>query len=53
MCVHLGWDLVRWKPTLEAVVAEIKTMTALRGVTRLFVAASANATADRGVPDCT
>ncbi|ELR15102.1 uncharacterized protein ACA1_215740 [Acanthamoeba castellanii str. Neff] len=36
MCVHLGWDLVRWKPTLEAVVAEIKTMTALRGVTRLF-----------------
>ncbi|ELR10998.1 uncharacterized protein ACA1_354360 [Acanthamoeba castellanii str. Neff] len=35
-CVHLGWDLVRWKPTLEAVVIEIKTRTALRGVTRLF-----------------
>ncbi|ELR10994.1 uncharacterized protein ACA1_354320 [Acanthamoeba castellanii str. Neff] len=46
MCVHLGWDLVRWKPTLEAVVIEIKTMTTLRGVTRLFVAASAKATAD-------
>ncbi len=47
MCVHLGWDLVRWKPTLEDVVTEIRTMAAQRGVRRLFVATTANATADR------